>query len=59
MKSLVDFALEERYKNIKNLDDRSGELTPLIDWEPFRQIVGNISTNMTDLGGRPNVDIVF
>lgn len=59
MKSLVDFALEERYKNIKNPGDRSGELTPLIDWESFRQIVGNISTNITDLGSRPNVDIVF
>jgi len=47
MESLVDFALQEGDKNIKNPCDRSGEFTTLNDWEPFRQIVGEIPANMT------------
>jgi IS5 family transposase len=59
MESLIDFALQERYKNIKNLGDRLGEFATIIDWEPFRQIVGDIYTNITEQGGRPNIDIVL
>jgi hypothetical protein len=36
MESLVDFALQERYKQVKDLVDRLGELATLIEWEPFR-----------------------
>ena len=41
MESLVDFALQERYKQVKDLGDRLGELATLIEWEPFRKIVGD------------------
>lgn len=47
MKSLVDFALQERPKNIKNPCGRLGESTTLNDGEPSRQIVGEIPANMT------------
>ena len=59
MESLVDFALQERYKQVKDLGDRLGELSTLIEWEPFREIVGEIYTNTTDQGGQPNIDVVL
>lgn len=37
MEALVDFALQERYKQVKNLGDQLGELAILIEWEPFRE----------------------
>jgi len=37
MEALVDFALQERYKQVKNLGDQLGELAILIEWEPFRK----------------------
>jgi IS5 family transposase len=36
-----------------------GELATLIGWEPFRVIVGDLYTNTTEQGGRPNIDVVF
>jgi IS5 family transposase len=59
MESLVDFALQERYKQVKDLGDRLGELATLIEWEPFREIVGELYTNTTEQGGRPNIDVVL
>jgi IS5 family transposase len=59
MESLVDFALQERYKQVKDLGDRLGELATLIEWEPFREIVGDLYTNTTEQGGRPNIDVVL
>ena len=59
MESLIDFALQERYKQVKDLGDRLGELATLIEWEPFREIVGDIYTNTTEQGGRPNIDVVL
>jgi len=59
MESLVDFALQERYKQVKDLGDRLGELATLIEWEPFREIVGGLYTNTTEQGGRPNIDVVL
>jgi IS5 family transposase len=59
MESLVDFALQERYKNIKKLGDRLEEFAILIEWESFRQVVGDIYNNTTEQGGRPNMDIVL
>lgn len=59
MESLVDFALQERYKQVKDLGDRLGELATLIDWESFREIVGDLYTNTTEQGGRPNIDVVL
>ena len=59
MESLVDFALQERYKQVKDLGDRLGELATLIEWEPFREIVGDLYTNTTEQGGRPNIEVVL
>ncbi len=59
MENLVDFALQERYNNIKKLGDRLDEFATLIDWKSFRLVVGDIYTNTTEQGGRPNMDIVL
>ena len=59
MESLVDFALQERYKQVKDLGDRLGELANLIEWGPFREIVGEIYANTTEQGGRPNIDVIL
>jgi IS5 family transposase len=59
MESLVDFALQEQYNNVKKLGDRLEEFASLIDWGSFRQVVGDIYNNTTELGGRPNMDIVL
>lgn len=59
MENLVDFALEERYKSVRQLGDRLDEFSTLIDWESFRNVVGEIYQNKTGQGGRPNVDIVL
>jgi hypothetical protein len=37
MKYLVDFALQERYRQIKDLGDLLRELGIHIDWELFRE----------------------
>jgi len=58
METLVDFALEERYKSIKQLGDRLSEFSILIDWESFRTVVGDLYRNQTEQGGRPNMDII-
>ena len=59
MENLVDFALEERYKSIKQLGDRLDEFSTLIDWGLFHHVVGDIYQNRTEQGGRPNMDIVL
>jgi len=59
MESLLDFALEERYKNIQKLGDRLEEFGTLIDWGRFRQVIGDLYKNTTEQGGRPNMDIVL
>ena len=58
MDSLTDFTLNEEYKRIQKLGDRLAELSSLIDWEAFRLILGQMFTNNTDRGGRPNVDVI-
>jgi transposase, IS5 family len=52
-------SLQARYKQVKNLGDRLGELATLIEWEPFREIVGDLYTNTTEQGRRPNIDVVL
>jgi hypothetical protein len=58
MESLVDFALRERYRNMKKLGDRLDEFGTLIDWGSFQSVVGDIY-NTIEQGGRPNMDIVL
>jgi IS5 family transposase len=59
MENIVDFALEERYKSIKQRGDRLDEFSTLIEWDLFRDVVGDIYQNRTEQGGRPNMDIVL
>jgi len=56
MESLLDFALQERYKRVVELGDKVAEFDTLIGWERFRPIIGNLYTNTTEQGGRPNID---
>lgn len=59
MESLVGFALQERYENVKKLGDRLEEYATIIDWESFRPVVGDLYINTTEHGGRPNFDVVL
>jgi IS5 family transposase len=43
-------------EQVKDLGDRLGELGTLIEWKPYREIVGELYTNTNDHGGRPNID---
>lgn len=56
MESLLDFALQERYRRVSELGDKVAEFDTLIKWEQFRSILGDLYTNTTDQGGRPNFD---
>lgn len=56
MESLLDFALQERYQRVSELGDKVAEFDTLIKWEQFRPLLGNLYTNTTDQGGRPNFD---
>ena len=59
MESLLDFALEERYKRILELGDKVAEFDTLIEWERFRPLIGDLYTNATEQGGRPNFDEIL
>ena len=59
MESLLDFALEERYKRVLELGDKVAEFDTLIEWERFRPIIGDLYTNTTEQGGRPNHDVIL
>jgi IS5 family transposase len=56
MESLLDFALQERYRRVSELGDKVAEFDTLIKWEQFRPILGDLYINTTDMGGRPNFD---
>ncbi|MCK9593896.1 MAG: IS5 family transposase [Methanoregula sp.] len=59
MESLLDFALEERYKRVVELGDKVAEFDTLIQWDRFRPIIGDLYTNATEQGGRPNFDEIL
>ena len=56
MRSLTDFVLKEEYKQLEELGDNLAEIDSLIDWGTFRPIIGELYTNKTERGGRPNID---
>ena len=39
MESLLDFALQERYRRVSELGDKVAEFDTLIKWEQFRSIL--------------------
>lgn len=59
MESLLDFALQERYKRVVELGDKVAEFDNLIEWDRFRPIIGDLYTNTTEQGGRPNIDVIL
>ena len=59
MESLLDFALEERYKRVEDLGDKVAGFETLIEWDQFRPIIGDLYTNTTEQGGRPNIDVII
>ena len=59
MESLLDFALQERYRRVSELGDKVAEFDTLIEWERFRPLMGDLFTNATEQGGRPNFDEIL
>ena len=59
MESLLDFALQERYRRVSELGDKVAEFDTLIEWERFRPLIGDLYANTTDQGGRPNFDEIL
>jgi IS5 family transposase len=59
MESLLDFALQERYKKVSELGDKVAEFDTLIEWERFRPLIGDLYSNATEQGGRPNFDEIL
>ena len=41
MESLLDFALQERYRRVIELGDKVAEFETLIKWDRFRPIIGD------------------
>ena len=58
MKTLTDFALKEEYKRLKSVGDKLADIDSLIDWKPFRVILGSMYSNKTVSGGRPEADVI-
>jgi len=59
MSTFINFAIKSEYKRIAELGDKLGEVEKLIDWEQFRPILGDLYSNKTDKGGRPNLDEIL
>jgi IS5 family transposase len=59
MESLLDFALQERHRRVSELGDKVAEFDILIEWERVRPLIGDLYTNTTNQGGRPNFDEIL
>ena len=59
MESLLDFALQEIYKKVSELGDKVAEFDTLIEGERFRPLIGDLYSNTTEHGGRPNFDEIL
>jgi transposase, IS5 family len=55
MKSLIDFALKDRYAKVKNLRPRLEEVKKIIDWEKFVPLF----PERKSLVGRPNYEKIL
>ena len=56
MISFNTFILREAYKSYLKLGDKLSRIEQLIDWETFRPIIASSYKNLTERGGRPNID---
>jgi len=59
MSTFINFAIKSEYARIAELGNKLGEIEKLIDWELFRPILGDLYSNKTDKGGRPNLDEIL
>jgi transposase, IS5 family len=51
--------LEERIKRVVESGDKVAEFDTLIEWKRFRTIIGDLYTNTTEQGRRPNHDVIL
>jgi len=58
MRNLTDFAILQEYERIKKLGDKLVENGSRINWEGFRPQLEAMFKNGTELGGRPNLDVI-
>jgi IS5 family transposase len=56
MPSFECYILNEYYKKYLKDNDRLAKVASLIDWEAFRPIIASSYQNLTERGGRPNID---
>ena len=59
MNSLTSWGLQEAYKKVEVLGDKLSVITKLVDWEPFRPLLEDMYNNKTEVGGRPNFDVIL
>jgi len=59
MNSLASWGMQEAYKKVEVLGDKLAVITKFVDWEPFRPILEDMYNNKTDVGGRPNFDVIL
>ena len=45
--------------NEKQGTSRLSQISDLIDWSPFRQILDEMYDNRSEKGGRPNCDVIL
>jgi len=59
MNSFQAWGLREAYKKVEELGDKLSVINKLIDWEPFRPLLDDMYNNRTEVGGRPNFDVIL
>jgi len=58
MTSFHSFIMNDYYNRYLKQNDRLDMAASLIDWESFRPITASCYHNMTEMGGRPNIDCI-
>ena len=58
MYNIMYYGLREVYNSMKSTD-RLAMINIMIDLEPLRVLVREFYINITDKGGRPNIDAIF
>ena len=56
---IINYGLREKYEQFKKFGDRLSDVKEVIDWERIRPLLGDLYTNDSEKGGRPNFDPVF
>ena len=56
MSTFTNFAIKSEYERIAELSEKLGEVEKMIYWYKFRPIPGDLYSNKTVKGVRPNLD---